>query len=182
MPLFSRYSMRQNRGFLGSDSSALPSQDAQVSRPMRCRIECPSLLPCLPQTSQANEHLLEIGSPTTALRARLERMELSHLGRLRIRLFNRLVSPPTVPMTDIYMLLHPMLSWPTSNALQDITSFPQTSFSLPSHSSTGPMVQNGLDFSSTSLRSLGQSSANYSLATSRIGMVEPASTASNWFL
>ncbi|KAM5357306.1 hypothetical protein ACJZ2D_016405 [Fusarium nematophilum] len=29
MPLFSKYSFRQNRGFLGSDSSALPSQDAQ---------------------------------------------------------------------------------------------------------------------------------------------------------
>ena len=32
MPLLSRYSLRQNRGFLGSDSSALPSQDAQVSQ------------------------------------------------------------------------------------------------------------------------------------------------------
>ncbi|RSL46899.1 hypothetical protein CEP53_010144 [Fusarium sp. AF-6] len=39
MPLFSRYSMRQNRGFLGSDSSALPSQDAQDRQQLRYELD-----------------------------------------------------------------------------------------------------------------------------------------------
>ncbi|KAF4971156.1 hypothetical protein FZEAL_9910 [Fusarium zealandicum] len=39
MPLFSRYSLRQNRGFLGSDSSALPSQDAQDRQQLRYELD-----------------------------------------------------------------------------------------------------------------------------------------------
>ncbi|RGP65226.1 hypothetical protein FLONG3_9313 [Fusarium longipes] len=39
MPLLSRYSLRQNRGFLGSDSSALPSQDAQDRQQLRYELD-----------------------------------------------------------------------------------------------------------------------------------------------
>ncbi|KAK7432567.1 hypothetical protein QQZ08_000774 [Neonectria magnoliae] len=39
MSIFSRYSLRQNRGFLGSDSSALPSQDAQDRQQLRYELD-----------------------------------------------------------------------------------------------------------------------------------------------
>ncbi|KAM0563884.1 hypothetical protein ACHAPJ_000090 [Fusarium lateritium] len=39
MPLLSKYSLRQNRGFLGSDSSALPSQDAQDRQQLRYELD-----------------------------------------------------------------------------------------------------------------------------------------------
>ncbi|KAH7005249.1 hypothetical protein EDB82DRAFT_521235 [Fusarium venenatum] len=39
MPLLSRYSLRRNRGFLGSDSSALPSQDAQDRQQLRYELD-----------------------------------------------------------------------------------------------------------------------------------------------
>lgn len=39
MSILSRYSLRQNRGFLGSDSSALPSQDAQDRQQLRYELD-----------------------------------------------------------------------------------------------------------------------------------------------
>ncbi|KAF7548367.1 hypothetical protein G7Z17_g7104 [Cylindrodendrum hubeiense] len=39
MSIFSRYNLRPNRGFLGSDSSALPSQDAQDRQQLRYELD-----------------------------------------------------------------------------------------------------------------------------------------------
>ncbi|KAF5018594.1 hypothetical protein F66182_9423 [Fusarium sp. NRRL 66182] len=39
MPLLSKYSLRQSRGFLGSDSSALPAQDAQDRQQLRYELD-----------------------------------------------------------------------------------------------------------------------------------------------